>query len=70
MPSTILATSAIPLLLDCGVKHYDWGQTGPNAFIPNFLSLAPEKKPWAELWAGAHPALPATVCLKDKTIIA
>lgn len=68
MPSNILATSAIPLLLDCGVKHYDWGQKGPGAFIPNFLSLAPEKKPWAELWAGAHPALPAKVCVQHKTV--
>ena len=44
--------------LACGVQHYDWGD--PDA-IPDMLGKAnPTRRPFAELWAGAHPDLPAT----------
>jgi mannose-6-phosphate isomerase len=34
------------------VQHYDWGDP---AFIPELLGLAPDGRPWAELWLGTHP---------------
>ena len=45
------------LALHCHVQHYDWGSTD---FIPALLGLEnPENEPYAELWMGAHPDLPA-----------
>jgi mannose-6-phosphate isomerase class I len=45
------------LRLECGVQHYDWGD--PRA-IPALLGRPnPQGQPFAELWAGAHPDLPA-----------
>jgi mannose-6-phosphate isomerase class I len=45
------------LRLRCGVQHYDWGDTD---FIPALLGIDnPEREPYAELWMGAHPDLPA-----------
>jgi mannose-6-phosphate isomerase class I len=45
------------LRLECGVQHYDWGD--PDA-IPAILGRPnPEGRPFAELWAGAHPDLPS-----------
>jgi mannose-6-phosphate isomerase len=53
-----------PLRLACGVQHYAWGQRGADAFIPRLLGAAPEPgRPYAELWIGAHPVLPARVML-------
>jgi mannose-6-phosphate isomerase len=47
-----------PLVLTCGVQHYDWGD---HVFIPALLGQpAPADRPHAELWIGAHPDLPAT----------
>ncbi|BCX80711.1 mannose-6-phosphate isomerase [Methylomarinovum caldicuralii] len=46
-----------PLPLFCGVQHYAWGD--PD-YIPRLLGIPnPERKPFAELWIGAHPDLPA-----------
>jgi mannose-6-phosphate isomerase class I len=40
------------------VQHYDWGGYD---FIPKLLGIAnSERKPFAELWMGAHPKAPAT----------
>lgn len=39
-------------------RNYDWGS--PRA-IPEFLGIAPDGEPWAELWFGAHPAAPSVV---------
>ncbi len=40
------------------VQHYDWGGT---EFLPALIGATnPERKPWAELWYGAHPKAPAT----------
>jgi mannose-6-phosphate isomerase class I len=48
--------------LECGVQHYDWGD--PEA-IPRLLGQPnPQRRPFAELWAGAHPDLPS-VALMD-----
>ncbi|MEA3277320.1 MAG: mannose-6-phosphate isomerase, class I [Pseudomonadota bacterium] len=51
------------LRLECGVQHYDWGD--PDA-IPAILGRANrERRPFAELWAGAHPDLPSTAFVDD-----
>lgn len=40
------------------VQHYDWGGT---EFLPALIGATnPDRKPWAELWYGAHPKAPAT----------
>lgn len=40
------------------VQHYDWGGT---ELLPALLGVPnPEKRPFAELWYGAHPKAPAT----------
>lgn len=45
------------LRLECGIQHYDWGC--PEA-IPAILGRPnPAGRPFAELWAGAHPDLPS-----------
>jgi len=43
-------------LLDNQVQEYDWGS--PTA-IPNLLDIAPNGRPQAELWLGAHPGAPS-----------
>lgn len=49
------------LRLECGVQRYDWGD--PEA-IPRILHLDnPEGRPFAELWAGAHPDLPSSAII-------
>lgn len=49
--------------LECGVQPYAWGEKAKNGrkpFIADLLNLpAAEGKPFAELWIGAHPSLPA-----------
>lgn len=55
-----------PLLLKCGVQHYAWGDF---EFIPKLLGLAnPDRKPFAELWIGAHPELPAQALVGSDAI--
>jgi mannose-6-phosphate isomerase class I len=50
------------LRLVCGVQHYEWGD--PRA-IPAILGRPnPQGQPVAELWAGAHPDLPAQAIVK------
>ena len=40
------------------VQHYDWGGYD---FIPGLLGIAnSDRRPFAELWMGAHPKAPAT----------
>ena len=34
------------------VQHYAWGD---RDFIPTLLGVAPDGRPWAELWLGTHP---------------
>ena len=40
------------------VQHYAWGDP---AAIPELLGVAPDGRPWAELWLGTHPGGPATL---------
>ena len=55
-----------PLRLICGVQHYDWGERGPRSLIAQLAGIdAAPQLPFAELWIGAHPALPASVALGD-----
>jgi mannose-6-phosphate isomerase class I len=49
------------LALRCSVQHYGWGDP---VFIPRLVGRANlARRPFAELWIGAHPDLPATVDL-------
>ena len=46
-------------LLKPGIQHYAWGD---RAFIPNLLGIPnPKNLPYAEVWIGAHPLLPARI---------
>lgn len=47
------------------IQHYAWGD---RAFIPKFLGLEPDGRPWAELWLGTHSNGPAM--LDDGTPLA
>ena len=38
------------------VAHYAWGS---KEFLPEFLGVAPDGRPWAELWIGTHPTHPS-----------
>ncbi len=61
-----LSQSPRPLRLSCGVQHYPWGD---RDFIPDLLGLAnPERKPFAELWIGAHPDLMAYALVGSQPI--
>lgn len=44
------------------VQHYDWGST---TAIPQLLGVAPDGRPQAELWLGAHPSAPSRIDLGD-----
>jgi mannose-6-phosphate isomerase len=50
--------AASALRLEPAAQHYDWGS--PDA-IPKLLGRAPDGRPWAELWLGAHPRAPSLV---------
>ncbi len=48
-----------PVRLSGAVRHYDWGGF---SFIPGLINAPnPDRRPFAELWIGAHPRLPSTV---------
>jgi mannose-6-phosphate isomerase len=40
------------------VQHYAWGD---QEYIPRLLGVAPDGRPWAELWLGTHPNGPAVL---------
>jgi mannose-6-phosphate isomerase len=40
------------------VQHYAWGD---RDFLPALLGVAPDGRPWAELWLGTHPNGPSTL---------
>lgn len=49
-----------PYRLQNPIRHYEWGERGPSAFIAKLLRLsAPEPVPYAELWVGAHLSAPS-----------
>ena len=60
-----MAMGATFLRMQCGVQPYPWGEkaaAGRVPFIAGLLGLpAADGKPFAELWIGAHPKLPATL---------
>ena len=63
---TEMVTTPTFLRLQCGVQPYPWGAKaapGRVPFIADLLAVpAPvDGKPFAELWIGAHPNLPATL---------
>lgn len=47
-----------PLRLHGTVQHYDWGD---RRFLPDFLGVEPDRRPWAELWFGTHPSGPTSL---------
>jgi mannose-6-phosphate isomerase class I len=52
--------------LTARVQHYAWGDA---QFIPRLLGIAnPDARPFAELWIGAHPDLPAKVHVADTEV--
>jgi mannose-6-phosphate isomerase class I len=55
-----------PLPLRCGIQHYDWGGL---EFIPELIGERNEaRRPYAELWIGAHQDLPARVVIEDREL--
>ncbi len=55
-----------PYRLENPVRHYEWGERGPSAFIAQLLHVASlEKRPYAELWVGAHPSNPSLMEFPD-----
>jgi len=50
------------------IQHYEWGTKGKDAFIPNFLGMQAEEKPYAELWIGAHPKLSSKIKIDNKLV--
>lgn len=54
-----------PLPVRGRVQHYAWGD---ERFLPELLGLAPDGRPWAELWLGTHPGGPSE--LTDGTPLA
>jgi phosphomannomutase len=54
-----MENESCPLVLTPGVQHYEWGGT---TVIPALLEQTnPDKRPFAELWMGAHPGNPSRV---------
>ena len=48
------------------IQHYEWGGT---EFIPQLLQRPnPQKRPFAELWFGAHTQSPSMVLLGNRTM--
>jgi phosphomannomutase len=59
---------AVPIVLSLkgAVQHYDWGGYD---FIPALLGLRnEERRPFAELWIGAHPLAPSIVRFGNRTV--
>ncbi|MEJ5347935.1 MAG: mannose-6-phosphate isomerase, class I [Desulfosoma sp.] len=55
-----------PYRLKNPVRHYEWGERGPSAFIARLLKVTSlEKRPYAELWVGAHPSDPSFLEFPD-----
>ncbi|UCE94242.1 MAG: mannose-6-phosphate isomerase, class I [Flavobacteriaceae bacterium] len=47
------------------IQHYAWG--GGN-FIPDFLGIKPDTRPFAEYWMGAHEKAPSIVSIENDEI--
>lgn len=58
-------------LLKNPIRHYDWGERGPSAFIAKLLGISdPNPIPYAELWVGAHPSAPSLILREDEDPVA
>lgn len=44
-----------PVRIQPKIKHYSWGQTGKDAWLPALQHQSAGDQPWAELWLGVHP---------------
>ena len=56
------------LELKCSVMNYDWGKLGKNSLVARLQNdEVSETKPYAELWAGAHPKAPAEILIDSKS---
>ena len=44
--------------LESHLQHYAWGS---ETEIPALLRKAPDGRPWAEAWFGAHPMSPSFI---------
>lgn len=63
-----LVRSTLPALIPISgtVQHYDWGG---HSFLPDLLGTSNlGKKPFAELWLGAHPNAPAVATIGGKEV--
>ncbi len=60
---------ARPYRLQNPIRHYEWGERGPGAFIAKLLNISnPNPIPYAELWVGAHPSAPSRILnLRNET---
>lgn len=50
--------------LDCGYQQYDWGKLGSDSRVARFAATNADvhidpAQPYAELWMGTHPKVPA-----------
>ncbi|MCF7985393.1 MAG: mannose-6-phosphate isomerase, class I [Thiohalocapsa sp.] len=55
-----------PVALRCGVQHYQWGDT---RYIPALIGEPhPDGRPFAELWIGAHPDMPAHALISGTAV--
>ena len=55
-----------PVRLDCRVQHYSWGDW---TFIPTLIGQTNRsRRPFAELWIGAHPDLPAVAWIDGQAV--
>lgn len=46
------------------VQHYAWGDTSA---LPALLDIAPDGRPWAEVWFGTHPSGTSSVAAQDRS---
>ncbi|MEJ5366215.1 MAG: mannose-6-phosphate isomerase, class I [Desulfosoma sp.] len=59
-----------PYPLKNPIRHYDWGERGPSAFIAKLLGISdPKPIPYAELWVGAHPSAPSLIVRDEADFI-
>lgn len=64
--AALMQRSPHPLRLDCRVQHYSWGD---STYIPTLIGQANDaRRPFAELWIGAHPDLPAVAWIEGEAI--
>ncbi len=46
------------------VQHYAWGH---ESTLPDMLGVAPDGRPWAEVWFGTHPSGTSSALGDDRT---